>query len=81
MLCGYAYFLVSQRHPLVLVVQVLAGRSDDGHHVHLGVLQRPVVLRNLEGLPLGLEGLFRVRWHSTRLHGHLLLHHAGLVGS
>ena len=65
---------------LVLVVEVLPGGPDDGHHVHLRVLERPVVLGDLERLPLGLEGRLRVLRHPARLHRHLLLHHARLVG-
>ena len=62
------------------MVEVLPGRPHDRHHVHLGVLQRPVVLRNLERLPLRLERLLRVLRHPAGLHRHLLLHHARLIG-
>ena len=47
-------------HLLVLVVEVVARGSQQRHHLVLRVLQRPVVLGHLQGLPLSLEGLLGV---------------------
>jgi len=53
--------------------------AHQAHHLRVRALQRPVVLRDLQGLPLGLESLLAVWRHASGLHGHLLLHDAGLV--
>jgi hypothetical protein len=46
---------------LDLMVNVVVGGTQDGHHLHLRVLQCPAVLGHLQSLPLGLEGLKKVQ--------------------
>ena len=61
------------------MVQVLWCWLHQAHHLLVRVLESPVVLSHLQSFPLSVECLFTVRWHSSSLHAHALLHTSGLV--
>lgn len=76
---GFLYYLV-------LTGRIVANRSLDARlnmcqHIGFDVLQRVLVLGDLERLPFGLERGLRIRGHRASRTGHLILHGLGLVRS
>ena len=57
---------VLERSALV-IEQGLGGLADQAHHLDVRIPEGPGMVGDLQGLPLGLEGLLAVGRHTTRL--------------